>query len=185
MSNSLSRRKIITSGLATAGGAYGLALAARLAARYGLIPPDHGGIYGVGQTLTYASQRILLSHHSLAREFDRRQISKVCPVNGAPPESEAYQRLQARGFAGWRLTIDGLVARPSSFSLAELKSFPSRSQITHQACEEGWSFIAEWNGVLLSYVLSLVGVLPQAKYVFFFPFAEKGFPLGKPCSHTG
>src|SRR2546426_7507952 len=22
--------------------------------------------------------------------------------------------------------------------------FPSRSHITHQACEEGWSFIAEW-----------------------------------------
>ncbi|HEY7391078.1 MAG TPA: molybdopterin-dependent oxidoreductase [Bryobacteraceae bacterium] len=179
MSNSLSRRKLITSGLAAAGGTSGLALAAHLAARYSLIPPDHGGVYGVGQTLTYASQRLLLSRHSLAREFDCSQISKVCPVNGAPPESEAYQRFQARGFADWRLTIDGLVARPASFSLAELKSFPSRSQITHQACEEGWSFIAEWSGVLLSRVLSLVGVLPQAKYVFFFSIAEKGFPLGK------
>jgi DMSO/TMAO reductase YedYZ molybdopterin-dependent catalytic subunit len=179
MSKSLSRRKLIISGLVTAGGASGLALAARLAARYGLIPPDHGGIYGIGQTLTYASQRIFLSHYSLAREFEPGQISKVCPVNGAPPENEAYQRLQARGFADWRLTIDGLVARPTSFSLAQLKSFPSRSQITHQACEEGWSYIAQWRGVLLSYVLSLVGVLPQAKYVFFFPFAEKGFPLGR------
>lgn len=179
MSNLLSRRKLIAAGLATAGGASGLALAARLAARYGLVPPDYSGIYGVGQTLTYASHRILLSHHSFAREFDRSQISKVCPVNGEPPESEAYQRLQAGGFSGWRLTVDGLVARPASFSLAELKSFPSHSQITHQACEEGWSFIAEWTGVPLSYVLNLVGMLPQAKYAFFFPFAEKGFPLGK------
>lgn len=179
MSHPLSRRKLITAGLATAGGASGLGLAAHLASRYGLIPPDHEGIYGVGQTLTYASQRILFSHQSLAREFDRRQISKVCPVNGAPPESENYQRLLARGFTDWRLTIDGLVARPASFSLAELKRLPSRTQITHQACEEGWSFIAEWTGVPLSYVLNLVGVLPQAKYVFFFPFPEKGFPLGK------
>ncbi len=179
MSQSLSRRKLIVTGLATAGGASGLAVAARLADRYGLIPPDHHGIYGVGQTLTYASQRLLLPRQSLAREFKRSDISKVCPVNGPPPESETYKRMLSSGFTDWRLTVDGLVARPSSFSLAELKRFPSSTQITHQACEEGWSFIAEWTGVLLSYVLDLVGVSPQAKYVFFFPFPEKRFPLGR------
>jgi DMSO/TMAO reductase YedYZ molybdopterin-dependent catalytic subunit len=168
-----SRRKLITTGLATVAGASGLAVAARLADRYGLIPPDHFGIYGVGQTLTYASQRILTSHHSRAREFNRSDISKVCPINGDPPEDETYQRLLAGRFADWRLTIEGLVARPSSFSLEDLKRFPSRSQITHQACEEGWSFIAEWTGVPLAYVLNLVGVLPQAKYVFFFSFGPK------------
>jgi DMSO/TMAO reductase YedYZ molybdopterin-dependent catalytic subunit len=168
-----SRRKLITTGLATVAGASGLAVAARLADRYGLIPPDHFGLYGVGQTLTYASQRILTSHHSMAREFNRSDISKVCPINGDPPEDETYQRLLAGRFADWRLTIEGLVARPSSFSLADLKRFPSRSQITHQACEEGWSFIAEWTGVPLAYVLNLVGVLPQAKYVFFFSFGPK------------
>jgi DMSO/TMAO reductase YedYZ molybdopterin-dependent catalytic subunit len=159
--------------LATVAGASGLAVAARLADRYGLIPPDHFGIYGVGQSLTYASQRILTSHHSMAREFNRSEISKVCPINGDPPEDETYQRLLAGRFTDWRLSISGLVARPSSFSLAELKRFPSRSQITHQACEEGWSFIAEWTGVPLAYVLNLVGVLPQAKYVFFFSFGPK------------
>jgi DMSO/TMAO reductase YedYZ molybdopterin-dependent catalytic subunit len=179
MSKEISRRKLITAGLATAAGATGVAVAARLAGQYGLIPPDHEGILGVGQTLTYASQRLLISHHSMAREFNRSDISKVCPINGPPPESETYQRVQAGGFADWRLTIDGLVARPCSFSLDELKRFPARSQITHQACEEGWSFIAEWTGVPLSYVLNLAGVLPQAKYVFFFPFGEGAFPLGK------
>jgi len=179
MSKLFSRRKLITTGLATAAGASGLAVAARLADRYGLIPPDHGGILGVGQTLTYASQRPLMSGHSLAREFNRSEISKICPVNGPPPENETYQRLSAGGFADWRLSFDGLVTRPASFSLAELKRFPVSSQITHQACEEGWSFIAEWTGVPLSYVLNLVGVLPQAKYVVFFAFPEKGFPLGK------
>lgn len=170
MNKILSRRGLITTGLSAAAGASGLAAAARLAGRYGLIPPDHGGIYGVGETLTYAAQRILMSQHSLAREFDRRQISKVFPVNGEPPKDDTYQSQLAKGFVDWRLDIDGLVARPGSFSLADLKSFPSRTQITHQACEEGWSFIAEWTGVPLSYVLNLAGVLPQAKYVVFFPF---------------
>jgi len=168
------RRKLITAGLATAAGASGLAVAARLAGRYGLIPPDHYGIYGVGETLDYASQRLLTSsRYSMAREFNRSDISKVCPINGGPPEDETFQRLLAGKFADWHLTVDGLVARPASFSLEQLKRYPSRTQITHQACEEGWSFIAEWTGVPLFYLLNLVRVLPQAKYVFFFSFGSK------------
>jgi len=160
MSELLTRRKLITSGLAAATGASGLGVAAYLAKRYNLVPPDHGGIYGVGETLTYAAHRILTSSHSLAREFDRSQISKVIPVNGKHPEMDAYRRLLAGGFADWKLTIDGLVDRPSSFSLADVKRFPSHTQITHQACEEGWSFIAEWRGARLSDVLHSVGVQP-------------------------
>jgi DMSO/TMAO reductase YedYZ molybdopterin-dependent catalytic subunit len=80
---------------------------------------------------------------------------------------EGFKRLQEAGFADWRLTVDGLIARPASFSLAELKSYPQRSQITHLACEEGWSYIAEWIGVPLSHVLEVVGTLPQARYVIY------------------
>jgi DMSO/TMAO reductase YedYZ molybdopterin-dependent catalytic subunit len=165
--NDLSRRKLIAAGLATAAGASGLAVANNLARRYGLIPPDDAGPYGVGETLTYAAQRILTSH-SLAREFPRSEISKPPFANGEPPKNEEFRRLQAVGFADWRLAVDGMVARPASFSVAELKSHPSRSQITHLACEEGWSFIAEWIGVPLSYILDVVGILPHARYVVYF-----------------
>jgi DMSO/TMAO reductase YedYZ molybdopterin-dependent catalytic subunit len=163
MSN-LSRRKLITTGLAATAGASTLAVAVRLAGQYGLIASDHGGIYGAGETLTYASQR-LLTRHSLAREFPRSQISNPPFANGRPPEHEAYNRLRAGAFMDWRVQVDGMVAHPASFLLAELRNFPSRSQITHLACEEGWSFIAEWTGVPLSHVLSVVGALPQARYV--------------------
>jgi DMSO/TMAO reductase YedYZ molybdopterin-dependent catalytic subunit len=164
---SLSRRKLIATGIAAGAGASGLAVAANLARRYGLIPPDHGGLYGAGETLTYAAQR-LLTRHSLAREFPRSQISKTPFPNGEPPREGEFKRLQAGGFADWRLAVDGMVARPASFSIAQLKSFPARSQITHLACEEGWSFIAEWTGAPLSHILDLVGILPQAKYVAYF-----------------
>ena len=60
----LARRSFVTAGLATAAGASGLAAAVYLADRYGLIPPDHGGMVGVGETLTYASQRLITSGHS-------------------------------------------------------------------------------------------------------------------------
>jgi DMSO/TMAO reductase YedYZ molybdopterin-dependent catalytic subunit len=154
-------------GLATAAGVSALGVAARLAQKYGLVPPDHGGIYGLGETLTYASQR-LLTRHSLAREFSRSQISNPPFANEIAPLNDAYKRLQAGGFADWRLTVDGMVDRPASFSLDQLKSYPRRSQITHLACEEGWSYIAEWIGVPLSYVLDAVGVKPQARYVAYF-----------------
>ena len=169
--NKLSRRRLITTGLAATAGATGLTVAAKLADRYGLIPPDCGGIYGAGATLTYASQR-LLTRHSLAREFPRSQISKAPFANGRPLKDEAYNRLRAGAFADWRVHVDGMVGNPSSFSLAEIRRFPSRSQITHLACEEGWSFIAEWTGVPLSHVLSAVEILPQARYVVYFSMEE-------------
>jgi DMSO/TMAO reductase YedYZ molybdopterin-dependent catalytic subunit len=163
----LSRRKLIIGGLAATAGVAGLGVAARLAQKYGLIPPDHGGIYGLGETLTYASHR-LLTRHSLAREFSQSQISKPPLANEMAPLNDAYKRLQAGGFADWRLTVTGMVDRPGSFSLAQLKSYPRRSQITQIACEEGWSYIAEWIGVPLSHVLDLVGVQPQARYIVYF-----------------
>ena len=172
MSEIITRRKLIATGLAAVAGVAGLDAAARIADHYGFLAPDHNGLLGVGEALTYGTQRILMAGHSFAREFDRSRISKIIPVNGEPPKTDLYQGLLAGGFADWHLKVDGVVARPSEFSLADLKRFPSRSQITHQACEEGWSFIAEWSGVPLSYILSLVGVRPEAKWVVFFAFDD-------------
>jgi DMSO/TMAO reductase YedYZ molybdopterin-dependent catalytic subunit len=163
----ISRRKLITTGIAAAAGVSGLGVAAHLAHKYGLVPPDSGGIYGLGETLTYASQR-LLTRHSLAREFPRSQINKVPFANEVAPPNEEFKRLQAGGFADWRLSVGGLVDRPTTFSIDQLKSYPVHSQITQLACEEGWSYIAEWIGVPLYHVLERVGIQPHAKYVVYY-----------------
>jgi DMSO/TMAO reductase YedYZ molybdopterin-dependent catalytic subunit len=165
--SSISRRKLITTGLAATAGVAGLAAASRLAWRYGLIPPDSGGIYGLSKTLTYAAQR-LLTKHSLAREFPRSLISKVPFANATAPPNEAFKRHQAAGFSDWRLSVDGMVARPASLSLSDLKALPIHNQITEVVCEEGWSYVAEWMGTPLVNVLDAVGVLPQARYIVYF-----------------
>src|ERR1700757_918161 len=118
---SISRRKLITAGIAAAAGASGLAVAGRLARRYGLIPPDCGGIFGPGETLTYAAQR-LITTHSLAREFPRSMISKTPFANEVFGQSKAFQLHQAVGFSDWRLVVDGMVTRPQSLSLADIQS---------------------------------------------------------------
>ena len=165
--SAISRRTMITRGLAAAAGLSGLAVAGRVADRFGLVPPDHGGIYGPGETLTYAAQR-LLTRHSLAREFSRSQISRPPFANEIAPPSDHFKRLQADGFTDWRLSVEGLVARPASLSLDDVKRFPVRRQITEIACEEGWSYVAEWAGTPLLDILVAAGIMPQARYVVYF-----------------
>jgi DMSO/TMAO reductase YedYZ molybdopterin-dependent catalytic subunit len=162
--NKFSRRKLITTGVAAAAGLTGLGVADRMARRYGLIPPDGCGVYGPGEALDYAVQRVL-TRHSLAREFSRGMISKSPFANPVAPPTDAFKKLQARGFLDWRLAVDGMVARPGSFSLADLRSLAVRSQITEVVCEEGWSYIAEWIGTPLHAVLREAGALPQARFV--------------------
>ncbi len=163
-----SRRKWI----AAAAGTSGLTVAAGLAQRYGLVPPDCGGIYGVGETLTYGAHR-LVTRHSLAREFSRNQISAKPVANGDIPKGAAFEHFQAEKFAGWRLDVGGMVAHPAAFSLDQLRSLPVSSQITHIACEEGWSYIAEWIGVPLHHVLNAVGTLSEARYVVYHSFDKE------------
>lgn len=163
----LSRRQWMARGLAFgAAGTAGLAATAALAKHYELLPPDGAGLCGPGETLTYAAHR-LLGGRSLAREFSRSQISAKPFANGAPPKDPAYLALQADGFAGWHLVVGGAVGRPASFSLAQLKSLEHRSHITHLACEEGWSYIAEWIGVPLSTILHAIEPSPSARYVVY------------------
>ena len=178
MSNLFTRRKLITTGLSMAGSVSVAGAAAYFARRSGLIPPDHTGILGIGETLTYSTQRLLTSRHSLAREFKRSDISKIAPVNGPHPTDENYRKLVANGFKEWRLLVEGLVARPESLSLEELKRLPSESHIILHACEEGWSYIAEWTGVRLASVLDLVETRPGARYVVFEPFPNPSQTTG-------
>ncbi|WP_263416876.1 molybdopterin-dependent oxidoreductase [Terriglobus albidus] len=163
---SMTRRRMITAAVAAGAGISAAGVAVRLARRYGLVPPDSGGIYGPGETLTYATQR-LMTTHSMAREFSRGMISKAPFANEMPPLNAEFKRHQAAGFKEWKLTVDGMVAHPASLSLADLKALPLRSQITELACEEGWSYIAEWIGAPLFEVLHAAGTLPQARYVVY------------------
>jgi DMSO/TMAO reductase YedYZ molybdopterin-dependent catalytic subunit len=158
----LSRRYLIGAGL----GVSGAAAAAKLASSYGLVPPDSRGLYGPGEALTYAAQR-LLTQRSLARQFDRSQISQDPFANPVDPLGKEFQRLQDGGFTEWRLEVNGMVAHPASFSVADLRRMPTSSQITSVQCEEGWSYIAEWIGVPLAHVLTAAGTLPQARYVVY------------------
>lgn len=120
------------------------------------------------EKLTLASQRLLIGRQALAPEYGIADLSPVFRANGTQaPDSEEYGRLLDRGFADWRLHVDGLVQQPLALSLAELKAMPSRTQITRHDCVEGWSAIAQWQGVALGRILDLAHLKPGARYVVF------------------
>ncbi len=131
-------------------------------------PPNFNGIFGVSDYLTMSVQRFLMSEQTLAREYQASDISTHFPVNGTVmPESDSYQRALSNQFQDWRLEVGGLVERPLSLSIDQLKSYPARTQITQHSCEAGWSAIGEWTGVPLSHVLQQAGMKQEARYVHF------------------
>lgn len=162
----LTRRALVAGGIVAAGAAVGAALTAA-GRRFGLVPPDSGGVYGPGETLAYASHR-LFGRHALAREFPRSMISAKPFANAVSPATEAFKRHRAANFATWPLKVHGLVERPTILSLAELRAMGTRSQITEVVCEEGWSYVAEWTGTPLAAVLKAVGVRPSARYLVYY-----------------
>jgi len=143
------------------------------------LPPTYGHLLRMGDTFTYAAHRLLLPGQSLAREYARTDISSFPAIGTTDPAASAnplfsaehgpaWDRLRGGAFADWRLSIEGRVARPGTYSLADLKRLPARTQVTRHSCEEGWSAIAEWTGVPLRAVLEAAGTLPSARFVQFY-----------------
>ncbi len=117
---------------------------------------------------TMISQRLLLSGGQLAREYKSSDIAPVFKANGTlDPGYPEYDDQVAQNFADWRVVIDGLVDRPLSLSIADLRALPSRTQITRHDCVEGWSVIGQWTGVQLGLLLKSAGLKPGARYAVF------------------
>lgn len=116
----------------------------------------------------FAIQHALMDRTALAREFRPDQRSPVFRANGTRlPAGEAYARHMAEKFVNWRLTLDGLVARPQSWNLAQIMAGPKRSQITRHDCVEGWSAIGKWTGVPLKPLLDAADLSDRARFLVF------------------
>ena len=118
--------------------------------------------------LTMRAQRIIADRTALAPEFTAADLSPIFRANGTRvPVGADYAAHQQANFADWRVTVDGLVARPQSLSLAQIRLMPPRTQITRHDCVEGWSAIGQWTGVPLKLLLDLAGMRTGARYLIF------------------
>ena len=130
--------------------------------------PGVRGVLRSAEKLTMAGQRLISPRNALAREYGEADLSPIFRSNGtAMPGTPDYARHLAEHFANWRLTVDGLVARPLSIPIQTLRALPHRTQITRHDCVEGWSAIGKWHGVQLSRILDHAGLSTRARYIVF------------------
>lgn len=135
-------------------------------------------VLGLGEKFTRRAHKLILPRRAMAQEFTEADLSPQFRSNGtAMPRNQAYRSMAGNGFADYRLAVDGLVERPMTFSLADLRVLPARTQITRHDCVEGWSAIGKWKGARLGALLEAVHLKPNARYVVFHcadPMEEDG-----------
>ena len=120
------------------------------------------------QHLSHAAHKVVAPRPAMAQEFGPEKIAQTFRGNGTlSPRDADYVALRDAGFADYRLTVGGLVARPVELTLAQLRAMPSRTQITRHDCVEGWSCIGKWKGARLAPILDMVEPKPEAKFVLF------------------
>jgi DMSO/TMAO reductase YedYZ molybdopterin-dependent catalytic subunit len=129
------------------------------------------------ENLSKWAQRLFAGSHALAPEFTKADIAPSFRANGSlDPGTDEYATLSANGFEDWRLQVVGLVEKPLSLSLDELKKMPPRTQITRHDCVEGWSCIGEWKGPQLAQILAMAKPKESARYCVFYcmdPMADQ------------
>jgi DMSO/TMAO reductase YedYZ molybdopterin-dependent catalytic subunit len=91
---------------------------------------------------------------------------RIYTITGVMPDIDAER---------WRLRVDGLVERPASFSLADLRALPRAEQVSTFHCVTGWTVNGvHWSGVRFADLLAAVQPLSTARALRFVS-AEKPY----------
>ena len=106
--------------------------------------------------------------------FSPSRLAPELPASEQTPEKDfpSYFISDSMPFppSNWVLKVGGMVDRPTTFTLEQLKQMPRTEMRIRHHCVEGWSAVASWQGVRLSEIAKLVSVDPRAKYVEFRSF---------------
>jgi len=161
MSSIITRRALVTG--AAVGAGVLLTGCDKIAAN-----PEARKILFMGEDMNRGLQRALTNRNALVPEFSPAQMSPIFRSNGTrDPGTPDYTAMVANNFADYRLQVGGLVGRPLSVTLPQLRQMPSRAQITRHDCVEGWSAIGKWQGPKLGALLKAAQIRDSARYVVF------------------
>ncbi|MBD5634256.1 MAG: molybdopterin-dependent oxidoreductase [Candidatus Eremiobacteraeota bacterium] len=128
---------------------------------------------GVKSVLRVAQQlnHSVIGTHGMAKLYAEADIDRDYPTNGNPtPTDGIYRALVRGGFASYGLPVGGLVERPHTFDLGQLRKLATLSEITRHDCVEGWSVIGKWGGVPVRTILALVRPTAGARYLVCYSF---------------
>lgn len=101
-------------------------------------------------------------------EKDPTGLTGLLPGGGGFRYYSVTSSVPHKGEADYRLTVDGLVERPASYRLADLRDLPQERLVHDVQCVTGWRVPATpFEGVRLSRLLDAAGVRPGAGAVRF------------------
>ena len=121
------------------------------------------------------TRKVFLHPLKSRQAYSKADLSPEHRVNGKPPTSDGYKIMAAHNFADYVLEVAGLVERPMTFTLEDLRTFPTKQtqRVLHN-CVQGWTSIGEWSGVPLRQIVELVKPLPEAKHICFLTMQDTG-----------
>ncbi|MCD0483847.1 molybdopterin-dependent oxidoreductase [Streptacidiphilus sp. ASG 303] len=113
-------------------------------------------------------QRGVDSFLGAAAGKDPTGLTGLLPGGGGFRYYSVADSVPHRGEADYRLTVDGLVDRPGSYRLADLRALPQDRLVRDVQCVTGWRVPrTPFEGVRLSRLLDAAGVRPGAHAVRF------------------
>ena len=99
---------------------------------------------------------------------DPTGLTGLLPGGGGFRFYSVADSIPHRNAQTYRLTVDGLVDRPGTYTLDQLKALPQTKLVKEVQCVTGWRVPnTEFGGVLLSQLLDAAGVKPEGKALRF------------------
>ncbi len=125
--------------------------------------------------VTEGTRRLLLHPLKSQQDYSEHELSPEHRVNGKPPTSDEYKIMAVHNFVDYELEVGGLVENPMTFTLEDLRTFPTvQTQRVLHNCVQGWTSIGEWTGVPLRQIVELVKPLPEARHICFLTMQDSG-----------
>ncbi|WP_374064212.1 molybdopterin-dependent oxidoreductase [Streptomyces himalayensis] len=126
------------------------------------------GLGALGVAAAPPLQRGLESFLGNAADKDPTGLTGLLPNGGGFRYYSVASSVPHKGADDYRLTIDGLVDRPTTYTLAELRAMPQTRLVRDVQCVTGWRVPdTPFEGVQLSRLLDAAGVRPAATAVRF------------------
>ena len=129
--------------------------------------PAHDGLTRRGFLGTVTAGAGVLTLVTAGQTFPLlRRLALLAPRSaGARPINRSAANagvLETAVAPGYRLTVEGRVTRPLSFTYEELLALPAHEAGLPISCVEGWSYSARWRGVRIRDLMAMAGARQDA-----------------------
>ncbi|MFE5029556.1 molybdopterin-dependent oxidoreductase [Streptomyces sp. NPDC056656] len=122
------------------------------------------GLGALGVAAAPTLQRGLESFLGSAADKDPTGLTDLLPNGGGFRYYSVASSVPNRSAADYRLTVGGLVDRPTTYTLPALRALPQTRLVRDVQCVTGWRVPeTPFEGVRLSAILDAAGVRPSAK----------------------